>query len=66
MTGVPLCQEINASIKASFVNCSESSVDNLVELIQENASDCLDVRSENTVKMNTLRPQIMEVVCLAV
>ena len=39
--GVPLCQENNASIKASFVNCSESSVDNLVELIQEDTPDCL-------------------------
>ena len=47
-------QEINASIKASFVNCSESSVDNLVELIQEDKSDCLGV--VKTAKMDTLIP----------
>ena len=43
VTGVPLCQENDASIKASFVNCSEISVDNLAEPIQEDTSDCLGV-----------------------
>ena len=54
MPGVPLYQENNASIKASFVNCSESSVDNLVELIQEDTPDCLGV--VKTSKKNILIP----------
>ena len=52
--GVPLCQENNALIKASFVNCSGSSVDDLVELIQEDTPDCLGV--VKTIKRDLLIP----------
>ncbi|CAB4042892.1 Hypothetical predicted protein, partial [Paramuricea clavata] len=34
-------QERNASIKASFANCNDSALNNLVELIQEDTEDCL-------------------------
>ena len=52
--GVPPYQENNASIKASLVNCSDSSVDNLVELIQEDTPDCLGV--VKTIKRDLLIP----------
>ena len=41
--GGPPRQERNASIKASFANCSDIALNNLVELIQEDTQDCLGI-----------------------
>jgi hypothetical protein len=63
--GGPPRQERSASIKASFANCSDSALNNLVELIQEDTQDCLGI--EKTIKRDILIPVKSErnVPCLA-
>ena len=47
-------QERNASTKANFANCSDSALNNLVELIQEDTQDCLGI--VKTIKRDILIP----------
>ena len=54
MPGVPPQQEKSACIKASFANCSESALNNLVEMIQEDTQDCLGI--VKTIKRDILIP----------
>ena len=51
---MPPQQEKSACIKASFANCSESALNNLVEIIQEDTQDCLGI--VKTIKRDILIP----------